>query len=1120
MRTRNWSIRSKIIALVAVPLTALLLLWGFATALTAGPALDLLSARTLLDTVGTPGKALLAELQLERRLSVEFISAGRGNAAALITQRAATDRVTAEVRRTVGSEEALDAASDPLRVQIRQILADLDGLPANRLHVDRREVDAVGTQNLYNSIIDTGFRMFSATTFGEERIDRQIRALITIGRSQEYLSRVDSLLAGAFAAGKFTEAVRAELLQEIGTTRFLVAQGITDLPESARVAYQRLSTGASYNRLRELQDNLVSESRSEAASPVSAASWQPAYDTSIQQWREYETIAAESMADETTPVALAVLIRLGLAGLLGLAAIVISILVSVRVGRSIVGRLVRLRGEAREMAGERLPAVVRRLQRGEAVDVEVETPPLEYGRDEIGQLGYAFNEVQRTAVQSAVEEANVRRGINEVFLNIARRSQTLLHRQLALLDRMERRETEPQELEDLYRVDHLATRMRRHAEDLVILAGAAPGRGWRNPVPVIDVVRGAISEVEDYKRVDIVSVESTAVLGRAVGDVIHLIAELLENAASFSPPQTRVQVVGQILPNGYALEIEDRGLGMSPEAIADANRRLLEPPDFDPADSARLGLFVVAQLAHRHSIRVSLRPSAYGGVTAIVLIPGDLVTPGQGLTELSAGPSPSDKAWDRPLVGTGTEDPSRRSLAALQWQGTEELRSIPVPGRPVTINGTATAGRELTGPEPAGRELARPEPAGPELAGPELAGPELAGPAVAGPGSASPELVGRALAGPELAGPEFAGPELADPGLINPVGNAATAPQVGAGGPTPSAVVDGLTQDGLVQRRRTKPRRARNQPAAPPTLLPPNLTSPTDLTAIELPSAGDGLTSNGIGPGATGLTSPGLTTPGSTSSGPPIPGLPDPLLANSGLANSGLANSGLANSGLANSGLANSGLANSGLANSGLAHPDVVSPGRNGNRPATLPVPGGIPASPRPVDPPRIPSPRVAPESVPPLADPGAMPDAGPAPEPARDDTARDEPVLPRRVRQASLAPQLRGPVAERADASASRSPEQVRSLMSALQQGTTRGRLEAAGLSAAKAAAEDADPPAADGTELSVNIKRETVGEPTWSEAATVTFPAVQSPAPAGDDRTTDNAPEAHHENRPEKDA
>jgi signal transduction histidine kinase len=966
MRTRNWSIRSKIIAMVAVPLTALLALWVFATALTLGPALNLLSAQTLLDTVGTPGEVLTGELQRERRLSVEFLSDPDGSAAALIAQRAATDRASAEFRRTAGSDAARGAATDTLETRIGQVFSDLDGLNANRLHIDRRELDPIGAQNLYNGIVDSSFQMYSAlATFSDERIDRQIRAITMIGRGREYLSRTDSLLAGAHAAGKLSAAGRAELLQTITTNRFLLSQGVTDLPERQRTAFRQLSNGASFNRLRELQDILVNDSRPAVAAPVQAVSWQPAYDTSVQQLRAFEINAADALAQEAMPVATRVLIRLGLAGLLGLIAVVVSVMVSLRIGRSMVGRLIRLRGEALEMAGERLPSVVRRLQRGEAVDVEVETPPLEYGRDEIGELGRAFNEVQRTAVESAVEEANVRRGINEVFLNIARRSQTLLHRQLSLLDRMERRETEPDELEDLYRVDHLATRMRRHAEDLVILAGAAPGRGWRNPVPVVDVVRGAISEVEDYKRVDIVSIESAAVLGRAVGDVIHLVAELLENAASFSPPRTRVQVVGQVLPNGYALEIEDRGLGMSVEAMAEANRKLLEPPDFDPTDSARLGLFVVAQLANRHGIRVSLRTSGYGGVTAVVLVPGDLVTTAPGRTALPAGPSSADDSWDRPLVGTGTEDPSRPSLAALQWQGNEELRSISVAGRPVTINGTATAV------------------------------PDLADTAV--------DLV--------------------------------RVPSAEPSGPSPSAVVDGLTEDGLVQRRRTKPRRAKGAPAAPPALLPPNLTSPAGLTPMELPSAGNGLTANGLG-----------------------------------------------------------------LAGD--------TPLRHGDGPTALPGPAPTPSRPR------IPAPRVAPESIDEAADlvpPGVSPEHTPQ-APGETLEEADEALLPRRVRQASLAPQLRGPVAERVSAASTRSPDQVRSLMSALQRGTAEGRLAAAALSAGK---EPVTP-----VETSVTDNQETLGAQALSEAATVTFPAVQSPVAAGFDALSDNAPDENHENRPEKDA
>ncbi|MEV6598319.1 nitrate- and nitrite sensing domain-containing protein [Actinoplanes sp. NPDC051346] len=960
MRSRNWSIRVKILALVAVPLAALLALWAFATTITAGPALHLLSAQTLLDTVGNPGEVLMGEIQRERRVSVQFLADPRAAPAALDAQRAATDRAAAEFRRTADGDKARRAAGATLESRIRQVFTDLEALTAARDYIDRREVDLVGAQNLYNAIVDSGFQMFAATAnFGDETVDREIRALITVGRGQEYLSRIDSLLAGAHAAGKLSEQSRAELVQAIGTVRFLFAQGVGDLPERDRVAFQRLSGGAAFNRLQEFQNQLVAVARADTPPPVSAAAWQSAYDTTAQQLRAFEINATDSLAEQARPVAANVLVRLGIAGLLGLAALIATIVVSVRVGRSIVGRLGRLRREALEMASERLPAVVRRLQRGEAVDVDAETPSLEYGRDEIGQLGRAFNEVRRTAVQSAVEEAAVRRGINEVFLNIARRSQTLLHRQLALLDKMERRETEPSELEDLYRVDHLATRMRRHAEDLVILAGAAPGRGWRNPVSMIDVVRGAISEVEDYKRVHIASIEPSAVLGRAVGDVIHLLAELLENATAFSPPQTRVEVVGQILPNGYALEIEDRGLGMSADAIAEVNRKLLEPPDFDPSNSARLGHFVVAQLAARQGLRVSLRPSAYGGVTAIVLIPGELVTaalPGPiALPGPLAGPaalpqgSPADpvtaaNAWDRPRPEENEDG------------------AAPLHGSPV--------------PQPAARTEAHPMT-----------------------------------------------------------------------GPTPSAVVEGLSVDGLVRRRRTVPRRDTDEPAAPAAHLPPNLTSPAGLTGPPAPSD------------ATAQL---------------------PLVAGDGLDVDWPSGGDQRN-----------------------GHGGDPAGLRHGEGPALLPGTPHIPAQRGPSEP--------------------------VSPEPAPTDQERR---LPQRVRQASLAPQLREPAAERAESTTVRSPEQVRSLMSALQRGTTRGRREAAALIAGSAGGEPPEAAVSEaiaaGSERSADEgdqslagtdKQRTAGRPRWSEAATVTFPAVPGDVD-GSDGTADGTPDEKHQNhRPDKD-
>jgi signal transduction histidine kinase len=755
MTTRNWSIRSKIVALVAVPLVALLALWIFATSLTVGPAFRLLSAQTLLDTVGRPGEALVAELQKERRLSVVHLSTAGATPPGLLGQQSATDRAIADFRAAAGGDEAQGAATPLLRDRIRQMFADLDQLPANRGNIEGRRMDAIGAHNLYSAIVETAFSMFSATArYDDEQIDREVRALNTVGRGREFLSRVDSLLAAGNTAGEFRPLIRDALLQSILTSRFLLAEGITDLPAGDRTTYQRLTTAAAFRAVSAMQDTLLSQSREGAAPPVTPDEWQPAYDSLVQQLRAFELDANDALADRATPVAVGVLVRLAVAGLLGLVALIISILVSVRLGRSIIGRLRKLRGEALELAGARLPAVVRRLQHGESVDVEVETPPLEYGNDEIGEVGQAFTQVQRTAVQSAVEEAAVRRGLNEVFLNIARRSQTLLHRQLALLDRMERRETKPDELEDLYRVDHLATRMRRHAEDLVILAGAAPGRGWRNPVPVIDVIRGAISEVEDYKRIDIQHVAPAAVQGRAVGDVIHLLAELLENAASFSPPHTRVNVGGQALPNGYALEVEDRGLGMSPEAIDEANRKLAEPPEFDPTESARLGLFVVSQLAHRNGIKASLRSSAYGGVTAVVLVPAELVTTGPGPMALPAGPAEPNRSWDRPMVGTGLDDPDRPLPAALQWRGGGGHHPVALPAGPAPRNDGATDRADHDG---SGQSTI--------------------------------------------------------PLSLRPTGNGAFGPSIprprtaAESGPTPSTVADGLTPEGLVRRRRTVPRR-------------------------------------------------------------------------------------------------------------------------------------------------------------------------------------------------------------------------------------------------------------------------------------------------------------------------
>ncbi|MFR9775190.1 nitrate- and nitrite sensing domain-containing protein [Micromonospora sp. MS34] len=686
MNTRDWPIRAKLTALVIGPVTALLALWIFATTLTFGPALNLLAARTYLYDLGRPGETVVAELQRERRLSVVQL-AGDTTLPALAEQRARTDRAVAELRRRVDGDDLRDAADDLLDARLDQLVSALDALPAGRGFIDAGKVDRAGAIGLYSGMINTAFQAFSAmAAMPDVQLNREALALTALGRSRELLGQADALLAGAITAGRYGEGEHEQLVRTIENQRFLAETAVADLPGSERAAYQRLTEGPDFVRLRALQDTLIRSPELPARLDVRA--WENSQARAWQGLRDFELRGADGLAERSVPMAIGILVRLAAAGVLGLLAIVICVLIALRVGRSLARRLTGVRTAALDMAEHRLPDVVARLRRGEEVDLSREAPELDHGGDEIGEVGRAFNEVRRTALKSAVDEVTLRRGLNEVFLNIARRSQGLVHRQLALLDRLERQTEDPDELAGLFQVDHLATRLRRHAEDLVILAGAAPGRGWRNPVAAVDVIRGAISEVEAYDRVDVGDVQPAGMLGRAVGDVIHLLAELVENATSFSPPGSRVDITGRTVPGGYTIEITDHGLGMSPQALAEANRRLSRSPEFDPADSARLGHFVVARLAARHGVRVELRVVAPAGVTAVVLIPADLITKEPAL--VSTGPGAGTSPDERRMAKVTRLSTVPRPRAVRPGRDRPESAVVPLPaGRPSAVEAPA-----------------------------------------------------------------------------------------------------------------------------------------------------------------------------------------------------------------------------------------------------------------------------------------------------------------------------------------------------------------------------------------------------------------------------------------------
>ena len=317
-----------------------------------------------------------------------------------------------------------------------------------------------------------------------------------------------------------------------------------------------------------------------------------------------------------------------------------------RVSREITGLATR----ARQLAEERQPG----------------TAPLAgaTGSAEVEALTVALASMQRTAIAAATAEAGVRNGLRQILASLGKRNQSLLHRQLRIIDTLEQQAESPAALAELFALDHLTTRMRRHAESLSIISGAVPARSWSEPVPVIDVIRAAVSEIEDYRRVNVLTDTTEAVIAIAVTDLIHLLAELIENATLFSPSTTKVEVRAERVANGFAIEVEDRGLGMEPGQLAAINQQLANPPDFDVADADRLGLFVTGRLAAKHAIQISLTPSAYRGIKAIVLLPDSIVI------------APPDAGPAAPVYGGGAVRPSLRSSEALSLVGTVHARSL------------------------------------------------------------------------------------------------------------------------------------------------------------------------------------------------------------------------------------------------------------------------------------------------------------------------------------------------------------------------------------------------------------------------------------------------------------
>ncbi|MFB4267272.1 nitrate- and nitrite sensing domain-containing protein [Nonomuraea sp. GTA35] len=597
----------KIIGLLLVPLTSMVVLWGVITAVTASESLELRQYKTVWTNLRLPAYKLISEIQRERLISAQLLR-DMADESAVAAQRTKTDAARDSFIQLSSTSKD---RSEEIRTQVDAVHTQLDRLDSVRGEIDAGLSDRLHSVEAYNSVIDTLYGLHRKVALIDDiPIYEQSRVVVDMSYARELLSREQAIGLGTVDA-----AERRLFTQIAGNRRFLIDQGLGELDPALRDPQVALISSPAYQRMRMMEDQIIAGGTPQG--------WLSTTEGLAKSFNEAQLRASTLLNERADPVADQVLSRAFLLAGTALALVIVSIAFSLRMGNRLSKELGALRLAALEVSQERLPHVVAKLRKGE----KVEMPELSVASTtvEIDDVGQAFSAVQQTAVEAAVGQAQLSEGVGHVFRNLARRSQTLLHRQRIQLADMQHRATDPEQLDDLFKLDHLTTRMRRHAEGLIILSGATPGRGWSRPVPLLDVARGAAAEVEDYQRVVIEPMSGQRLAGTVVGDVIHLIAELIENATVYSPAHTSVIVRGEGTARGFAFEVEDRGFGMEPEELAEYNERLASPPEFDLADSDRLGLFVVSRLAARHDIRVTLRGSPYGGTTAIVLIPEEHV---------------------------------------------------------------------------------------------------------------------------------------------------------------------------------------------------------------------------------------------------------------------------------------------------------------------------------------------------------------------------------------------------------------------------------------------------------------------------------------------------------------
>ncbi len=661
--------RTKLISVLVLPLGGFLLI--------AGVQVDgsVRSATTLDDyaeqvSLGREVTMVMHELQRERDRTVGLLASapapGRppteSNVEDLSPEWTAVDRAVVALDAAV--RPALDRAD--IAATYRAAEVDLGKLADLRAGVKAGWYRQQAVFDQYSQTIAAVERLLptSVAAAGDQELSRAVAAFTNLTRAKELTARIRGYLyavcvAKGFGPGEFAIAAdaRAQRAAALGRFRAEAGAGAVNSYDDA-VAGQAVQNAA---RL----EQAVMDSAAAADFTVNPNQWWLASTTALEQMRSAEVqllavaagLAAERSDDQW---------RMTVSATAGTLALLFgALLASLFISRNMATNLNQLRDHALEVAHRQLPDVIDRLRTEPKTAPSTMVEPVAIrASDEIGEVAEAFVAVHSSAVRLAAEQAQMRSNVDAIFVNLARRSQTLVERQLRLLDRLELSETDPDQLDNLFSLDHLATRMRRNDENLLVLAGGNTPRRWADPVTLVSVVLAATAEIEKYQRVRHDVADDLAIVGHAVADLVHLVAELLENATIFSPSDTEVTVLGWAATGGAELVIQDRGMGMTADAVARANKQLAQPVNIDVATAERMGLVVVGHLAQRHGVAVSLR-SGTEGLEAVVQIPEVLLAPAPPI-----GPDPAD--LDSADCASSTCEPSSSDSTGRDETGDDD----------------------------------------------------------------------------------------------------------------------------------------------------------------------------------------------------------------------------------------------------------------------------------------------------------------------------------------------------------------------------------------------------------------------------------------------------------------